>query len=92
MNDHPQFVTRKTGVEAANAEGIPLTKSRVDKECSNGTGPEPVARFGRIELYGRAPFLVWARSLITPPTTEIKPRLYLGPRLPRRSSKSSVST
>jgi hypothetical protein len=70
MNDHPKYVTRWTGSEAANAEGIPLTKSRIDKEAMKGTGPEPAARFGRIELYERGAFLAWARALLEPPPAE----------------------
>jgi hypothetical protein len=61
-----RFVTRRQGVELANAEGIPLTKSRVDKDCMKGVGPRPVARFGPIDLFTPDAFLKYARALIRP--------------------------
>jgi len=61
-----RFVTRRQGVELANAEGIPLTKSRVDKDCMKGVGPMPAARFGPRDLFTPATFLKYARALIQP--------------------------
>ena len=61
-----RFVTRRQGVELANAEGIPLTKSRVDKDCMKGVGPKPSARFGPRELFTPDTFLKYARALIQP--------------------------
>jgi hypothetical protein len=61
------LVTRRGGVELSrSAEGIPLTKSRVDKDCMRGVGPKPAARFGRTELYTQEEFLRYARTLIRP--------------------------
>lgn len=60
------FVTRRQGVELANAEGIPLTKSRVDKDCMKGVGPKPAARFGATELFTPDAFLRYARALVRP--------------------------
>ena len=64
-----RFVTRRQGVELANAEGIPLTKSRVDKDRMKGVGPTPVARFGPRELFTPDPFRKYARALIQPINT-----------------------
>ena len=61
-----RFVTRRQGVELANAEGIPLTKSRVDKDCMKGVGPKPAARFGPRDLFTTDTFLKYARALIQP--------------------------
>ena len=61
-----RFVTRRQGVALANAEGIPVTKSRVDKDSMKGVGPEPVARFGPMDLYVPDTFLQYARALIRP--------------------------
>ena len=61
-----RFVTRRQGLELANAEGIPLTKSRVDKDCMKGVGPKPVARFGPMDLFIPDTFLKYARALIRP--------------------------
>ena len=61
-----RFVTRRQGVELANAEGNPLTKSRVDKDCMKGVGPKPDARFGPRDLFTPHTFLKYARALIRP--------------------------
>jgi len=47
--------------------GAPITPSTLDKACMRGTGPKPVARFGkRSYLYTEDDALAWARSLINP--------------------------
>jgi hypothetical protein len=62
----PRYVTRRQLVERANAEGIPLKESRVDKEAMKGNRPPLAAKFGRQELYEEGAALAWARSLLQP--------------------------
>lgn len=64
-----RFVTRRQGVELAKAEGIPLTKSRVDKDAMRGIGPKPAAQFGATKLYTPEAFLRYARALVQPLAT-----------------------
>ena len=66
MQNPKRFVTRRQGGELANAEGIPLTKSRVDKDCMKGVSRAPVARFGPTDLFTPDTFLKYARALIRP--------------------------
>lgn len=56
-----KYVTRKTGVQLVNERyGIPLKKSRVDKDVALGVGPTPAANYGPTELYTEEEFVRWA--------------------------------
>jgi hypothetical protein len=66
MTIEDPLVTRRTGIAyCRDEEGIPLTKSVLDKKCMTHEGP-PVAGFwGKRELYRRSEFVAWAKTLIT---------------------------
>ena len=60
------LLTRKQLAARAQAEGIPLKDSRIDKEAHRGNGPPIAHRWGRQELYEEERALAWARSLLRP--------------------------
>jgi len=64
MGDTGPLLTRRQGVDLVRAEGIPLTKSRVDKDSALKKGPRPAARFGKQDLYTREEFRAYARGLL----------------------------
>ena len=47
-------------------ELIRITRSRIEKDSSNGITPKPAATYGRRYLWRRAEMLDYARSLIKP--------------------------
>ena len=55
-----EFVTRREGVKLANAQGIPLTIGRVNKDSMNGIGPQPAGRYGPTHLYRPKVFIRYA--------------------------------
>ena len=55
-----QFITRREGVELANAKGIPLSICRVNKDSMDGIGPQPAGRYGPTFLYRPEEFLKYA--------------------------------
>jgi hypothetical protein len=61
------LMTRAQIIESVRAElGIPITVSTIEKAGMNGTGPQPVARYGKTLLYEKQPALDWARTLLSP--------------------------
>ena len=58
IQDAVEFIRRETG--------IPITRSRIEKDSSNGITPKPAATYGRRYLWRRAEMLDYARSLIKP--------------------------
>jgi hypothetical protein len=60
------YLTRQRLAERAQAEGIPLTLSRIKKEAWRGNKPPVAAKFGRQELYEEADALAWAKSILRP--------------------------
>lgn len=66
MTDEP-LLTRDQIVECARRElGIPLTKSRIEKDSMNGVGPQPASCYGKTMLYTKQMALAYARTLISP--------------------------
>jgi hypothetical protein len=55
------FVTTKEGVAMANAVGLPLTVSRVNKDRALQRGPREAGKYGPTFLYRPADFLEYAR-------------------------------
>lgn len=47
--------------------GIPIPKSRFQKDSANGIAPPPDAVYGRTYLYRPGKILAYARTLIRPP-------------------------
>lgn len=65
------LLTREEAVEAIRRElGIPITKRRIDRAASEGTGPAPKAKYGHSFLYEKETVLAWAQTLIEPATSE----------------------
>ena len=64
--ENDPLLTRGQIVEDAREEGIPITKSTIEKAGMNGTGPEPEARYGKQFLYRRSKARAWYRSLLSP--------------------------
>jgi hypothetical protein len=61
------LVTRRELCELVRkVTGIPLTYSRLMKDCAAGLGPPPAATFGIRMLYRQADALAYARGLIRP--------------------------
>jgi hypothetical protein len=68
MNDdaHDRLLTRADVVEVIrNILGVPLTQSRLDKDTMSGLAPQPVAYYGRRQLYSRADALAYGKTLLT---------------------------
>lgn len=68
MTDKDEFplITRKVGVELARKKlGIPISIWTVHRAIAKGSGPKPVAKFGRKQdLFRPRDFLAWARTLV----------------------------
>ena len=59
------YVTRQGVVEIVRRElGVPLTASRLMKDCALGRGPKPAAIFGKQHLYFEADALAYGKSLV----------------------------
>jgi hypothetical protein len=65
-NDDFPLLTRKAGVELAREKlGIPISIWTIHRAMANGTGPRPVAKYGKKQnLFRPCDFLAWARSLV----------------------------
>jgi len=65
-NDDFPLITRKAGVELARERlGIPISIWTINRAMSKGTGPKPVAKYGKKQdLFRPRDFLAWACSLV----------------------------
>ena len=73
---HERYVTRQEGIDAAQKIiGLPLKRSRVEKDALSGRGPKPAAWYGKRPLYRYDDFIAYARALVS-----LKPRRLPGSR------------
>ena len=64
--DDDPLVTRKAGVQYCREEdGLPITRSFVDKAAMRGEGPPVEGYWGKIHLHRRSKFVAWAKSHIS---------------------------
>jgi hypothetical protein len=59
-----KFITRREGVQLANAQGIPLSIGRVNKDSMDGRGPQPAGRYGPTYLYAPKEFMRYAEERV----------------------------
>ena len=65
--DDTRLVTVDGAVALINeATGIPIPKSRFQKDRANGIAPPPDAVYGRRHLFRPSKILVYAKTLIRP--------------------------
>ena len=72
-DQHERLLTRNEVVAVVNAElGVPLTTSRLDKDCMSGVAPQPAAYYGRRRLYRCADVIAYAKRLLTAEPVRLK--------------------
>lgn len=82
-----QYHTRRTIVALARARGLPLSPSRLDKDCAAGHGPEVCAIYDTrgLELYAPEAVERYLASKIRPISPEITERLKLASKARQRA-------
>jgi hypothetical protein len=62
-----RLLTRSEGVKRVREViGIPMGLSAFEKAGWRGSGPKPVAKYGKNLLYREKEVLAWARTLLKP--------------------------